>query len=426
MDVNERIGALDETRQRVWNEAKGFLADLEGKEMNAEQRTQWDRYNERIDGLQSEITSLQAAEKREREDAALRASEARVFGEQTVKARDNVLASWLRGETSLEAVDYNGQRVNGFYVDIRTAAKEREILRRGGGDAELRDLAWDTGNVASAVPTTMARTLYEVLEAGIAGLRLPTTRISTDSGEPMEFPKVTTHAIATQVSGQGTTIGGTDPAFSKLSLTPVKYAQTIDLAAEVVTDTGVDVESFVSRDIGRAIARLVDEKEVARMVSITAGLGSTNTGGSLIGPSYDKLIDLVYSVNDAYRGRSAAWLFRDSTVAAVRKLRDGAGGTEGTPLWQPGFAAGLGLGQPASLLDYPVYTDPNVASMASNAIIGAFGDWAGFYLRTVGNPMIERNDSVGFREDQVVYRGKWRTIGGYQDTGAVKLLKQNV
>jgi HK97 family phage major capsid protein len=433
MDIGARIAALDETRMRVWEEAKGFLEDVPA-EMSAEQRVQWDRYNERIDGLKAEGDALRAAKVREDEDAALRAGEESVFGAHRVDARrrseNDEIRAWLRGERR-DAVDIDGKPINGFNVDLTSVARERDLMRQGmdPGSQEFRDMAWDATSGSIAVPTILARNLYQKLEASVALFRMPVTRLNSSSGEPWDLPRVQTHAVATQVAGQGSTVvGGTDPVLGKLTLTPDKYAETVLIASELITDNAVDLVPFVGTDIGRALGRYIDRAEIARMVP-AAGLGSVNTGGSLIGPTYDKLIDLEYSVNDEYRnGGSAAWLFRDATVGAIRKLRDGAGGTEGSPLWAPTamLTSGLSVGQSGMLLDYPVYSDPNVASLASNALIGAFGDWRGYFFRTVGNVVIDRDDSRWFDTDQVGFRGKWRAKGGYQDTGAVFLLKQNV
>ena len=61
---------------------------------------------------------------------------------------------------------------------------------------------------------------------------------------------------------------------------------------------------------------------------MTASTGSVTTGGSLIDPTYEKFIDVQHTVADEYRQMgSAAWLMNDRTIAVVRKLRDGAGGT---------------------------------------------------------------------------------------------------
>ena len=42
----------------------------------------------------------------------------------------------------------------------------------------------------------------------IHAFRMPTTRINTDSGAPMLFPRINAHGIGTQVIAQGTAIVG--------------------------------------------------------------------------------------------------------------------------------------------------------------------------------------------------------------------------
>lgn len=436
MDINERVRALSETRQRVWHEAKNWLEGLPtGEEMNAEQRAQWDRYNERVDGLQSEIDDLVDRELRNREAGQLREAQAQAFNQEPEDAAERVnlnaeLRSWMRGETTREAVDYDNKRVNGIYANLRGVEREKQLLRMGASPEEIRALAWDTGSVASAVPTLFDRALYEVLEANIAGFRMPFRRFTTESGAPMDFPKVTAHGIATQVSGQGTTLAGTDPTFGKISLTPTKYAELVKLASEVVTDNAVDLVSWVAGDVGRAVGRRVNEAVMTSLIAeaFTGAAGTVSTGGSLITPDYEDLVNLQYSVNDAYRDApSAAWLAKDSTAGTLRKLRDGAGGTEGAVLWQPSTQVGIsGQRQPGMLLDRPFYTDPNVAALGSNAKILFFGDWNSYYFRLVGDLLVERNDSVGFATDEVYFRGKWRAASDAQDLTAINLLKMSV
>jgi HK97 family phage major capsid protein len=429
MDISERITALETNRQRAWHEARNFLADLPGDsgEWSQEQRDQWTRYNTAVDQYDADIRDLKDTYRREQEDATLRETEHRVFGAAaaTQRAAGLSVRDWLRGVPNV--IEHDGQVFDGWTVDLRGVAKEREMLRAGASWDEVRDLAWDATSGSLTVPTTLARSVYQKLEANVALFRMPVTRITTASGNPMNFDRIETHSVATQAAGQGSSVAvGTDTIFGQLSLTPDKWVETIKVASELITDNEVGVEEIVGAQIGRAIGRVVDNAEIGRMLPAT-GLGSVNTGGSLIGPTYDKLVDVVYSVNDAYRnGGSAGWLFRDSTAGSIRKIRDGAGGTEGSPLWQPGNNAGLSLGQPPTLLDFPAWTDPNVASMASNNRIAAFGDWNGYFFRTVGNVVIDRSTERYFDTDQIAFRGRWRTRGGYQDTGAVILLKQNV
>lgn len=430
MNIEERINALEDKRQRAWHQAKSFLQDMPGDsaDWSAEQRAEWKRYNDAVDQYDADIRDLKDTHRREQEDAALREAEHRVFGDRPAPKPEAGLdvRQWLRGVPNMIA-DENGVLFDGWQIDLRGVMKERELLRQGASWAEVRDLAWDATSGSLTVPTTLARSLYQKLEANIALFRMPVTRIQTATGNPMNFDRIETNSVATQAAGQGSSVAvGTDTVFGQLSLTPDKFVETIKVASELITDNEVGVEELVGAQIGRAIGRVIDSVEIPRMIPAT-GLGSVNTGGSLIGPSYDKLVDLVYSVNDAYRnGGSAGWLMRDSTAGSIRKIRDGAGGTEGSPLWQPGNNAGLGLGQPPTLLDFPAWTDPNVASMASDNRIAAFGDWNGYFFRTVGNVVIDRSTDRYFDTDQIAFRGRWRARGGYQDAGAVVLLKQNV
>jgi HK97 family phage major capsid protein len=429
MDISERINALEESRQRAWHQAKGFLAELPGDsaEWSQEQRDQWSRYNTAVVQYDADIRDLKETARREQEDATLREAQDRVFADTPRRPKSELdIRDWLRGVPNM-LEDDDGRYFDGWTIDLRGVEKERRMLRAGASWDEVRDLAWDATSGSLTVPTSLARSLYQKLEANIALFRMPVTRINTATGNPMNFDRIDTHSVATQAAGQGSSVAvGTDTVFNQLSLTPDKWVETIKVASELISDNEVGVEEIVGAQIGRAIGRVVDNAEVGRMIPAT-GLGSVNTGGSLIGPTYDKLVDLVYSVNDAYRnGGSAGWLFRDSTAGSIRKIRDGAGGTEGSPLWQPGNNAGLSLGQPPTLLDFPAWTDPNVASMASNNRIAAFGDWNGYFFRTVGNVVIDRSDQRYWDTDQIAFRGRWRTRGGYQDTGAVVLLKQNV
>jgi HK97 family phage major capsid protein len=283
------------------------------------------------------------------------------------------------------------------------------------------------GYVDNFLPTA----LYESMEASSAVLRMPTRKVVTDSGETMLFPTLASHSIATQVSGQGTVLAGTDPVFANFELGAFKYGELVIVANEVVTDTSFDIAAFIGSDLGRAIGRKIGTDLVlgsgsgqpTGVATAATSAGSVTTGGSLIGPTYETLVDTRYAVNDEYRAsKSAAWLFKDATTAAIRKLRDGAGGTVGTPLWSPSMIAGA----PDMLLGSPVYIDHNVASMASNARIGYFADWNSFYVRQVGDVVIEVDRSRYFDTDQLGVRGKWRVDGNLADSDALVSMLQNV
>jgi HK97 family phage major capsid protein len=281
----------------------------------------------------------------------------------------------------------------------------------------------------------MARTLFDLLEANIAAFRIGATVMNTTSGENMQLPKLTTHAIGTQVSGQGTTIAGTDPVMGRVNLNTYKFGQLVKVSSELVQDAAFDINSWLGGDLGYALGRIVDADLIVGTgtnepvgMTILAGAGTNapiKTGGSLISPTVEKFIDTQFSVNDQAR-QNASWLMHDSTAGTIRKLRDGAGGTVGAFLWEPSLTAGLQTGTPDRFLGSPVFTDLNCAQAGSNAILATFGDFSEYVIRTVGNPVIDSSTERYFDTDEVGFRGRWRVGGNHRQPGYLNTLVQNV
>jgi HK97 family phage major capsid protein len=74
-------------------------------------------------------------------------------------------------------------------------------------------------------------------------------------------------------------------------------------------------------------------------------------------------------------------MMNDSTLKAVRKLKDG----DGNYLWQMGnFQAGV----PNSLLGYNVVINQAIDDMAATKKVMLFGDMSKYYVRKVGAPSL--------------------------------------
>jgi HK97 family phage major capsid protein len=433
MDIRSHVIALNEDRARVVNELRAELDHTAGRERSAEEAQKIARLDARIDEIDAEVREFVARETREQEAAKLREQSLSVFGEaQVTRAEltsDQILRQWASGHIR------SGLEKNAMVVNLRGAQRERELMRQGASADEIRALAWDTGSSASLVPTTLSRTLYEYMEASNGLLRAPTTKVYTASGEALQFPRLSAHAIATQVAGQGTTLAGTDPAFLRMELGAFKYGELVKVSNEVLSDSGIDIAGFLGRDLGRALGRITATAYVTGsgsgqpngLMTAIVGSGTIATGGSLVTPTIEKLIDLQYSINDEYRSRaSTGWLMNDSTAGTLRKLRDGAGGTIGAFLWEPSLTNGVIGGQPDRLLGHSVFVDSNVASAGSANKTVAFGDMSAFYIRLVGDAVVERDDSRYFDTDEVGFRAKVRTDSDLIDTTAVNAIRQVV
>jgi HK97 family phage major capsid protein len=130
--------------------------------------------------------------------------------------------------------------------------------------------------------------------------------------------------------------------------------------------------------------------------------------------SADDIIDLVYSLNRAYRP-GASFGCNTVTQGALRKLKD----TTGQYLWQPSLQAG----QPDRLLGYEVFTLEDMAdpTTADGFYIG-FGDWARAYTLAYRRELAITRDNVtnpGYTKFYV----RRRYGGIVANNDALKLLK---
>ena len=434
MDIRARVEALNITRLKAWEAGKALLEATEGRQMDAEELESFERINAEITSIDAEVRQLVDSETREREAGILREHTLSVFGETGIQRNDQAGVDLFR--MWLAAPRGSDLRSQAFEIDIQRVARERELVRSGASADEIRALAWDASSGSLVVPTTMARSLFDVLEEGITGFSIGATRVTTSTGENMQLPKLVTHGIGSQIAGQGSAFAGGDPVFGRVDLNVYKYGQIVKVANELVSDAAFGIEQFLGQDLGYALARVIDADLVVGTgsseptgMTLLAGAGTNapvKTGGSLIAPTVEQYIDVQYSINDQYR-RNAAWLMRDSTAGTVRKLRDGAGGTVGAFLWEPSLTSGLKDGTPDRFLGSPVYTDANCGSFGpAGAKLATYGDFSQYTIRTVGNPMIERDDSVYFASDEAAFRGKWRVGGNHRQVGALNNLTTTV
>ena len=444
MDMREHVVALNTERKKDVEALKahleGWMTDHPGEPMDAEARATEDRIQAAITAREEEIKRFVDRETREQESAVVREAFAGAFGEQATKDRDRSAAgdfiAWARGDRSKSNSRDEETGTAGFGVSFTNAERTIQAIRSGADAREIRNNIWTTtaGSGSLLVPTDLESTIYQYMTSSVAMMRMPTTKINSSAGNPLDLPKVTTHGIATQV-GEGTAIGGTDAVFGRVQLNSYKYGQLVYLSSETIADDGVDILGFVAGNVARAVG-----EKVATALVTGSGSGAPNgietavtnafaptggtIGGLVAGVTFDNLIDLIYSVNDNYRARpSTAFLMRDLTAASVRKLRDGAGGTVGAYLWDASLTSGLQNGEPDRLLGYGVYTDPNVASVASTKKVVFFGDWNAYYVRTVGGLRFERSDEVAFATDEVAFRGLARVDGDHLDANAINAIR---
>lgn len=408
--MSEVVKRLRESRQQVWKKATALadVASEEGRTFSAEEQSSWDTMNAELDAYDKRLKNVIDGEQRAKDtEAAFNKLEGKAVeqrsGDESEKGKE--LRSFLRGD-------------GGRYFDV---------LPKGVVDYRVLSKL-SAGAGANTVPTSFYERLMAHLIETSAVMQTGPTVLNTSSGENLQVPKTTAHSSAAIVT-EGAPIAASDPAFGQTTLGAYKYGCLIQVSRELLDDTGVDLEGYLSMQAGRALGNAFGAHMVtgtgtgqptgvvtAATVGVTGPVGTSLSFGNqaTAGQGADLLIQLFYSVIAPYRNSSsAAWLVKDSTMGTLRQIKS----TTGDYLVQGGIAGPTS----ESIMGKPVYTDPAVAAPGVSAKSVVFGDFSQYFVRIAGGVRFERSDDYAFNTDLVTFRALLRGDATLVDlTGAIK------
>jgi len=275
------------------------------------------------------------------------------------------------------------------------------------------------------VPSEIAAMVVDALKA-FGGMRQVSRVINTAGGNSLNFPTSDGTSEVGAIVAENAAASTGEITFGTVAVNPYKYSSNkIAIPWELIQDSAIDVVSFVTNRLATRLARITNQHYTTGTgssqpygVMARAATGKTGTTGQTLTVIYDDLIDLIHSVNSAYRGRGARFMLRDTSVAIIRKLKD----TTGRPIWNPGDAEGIAGGTPATIAGYAYTVNDDVAAMAASAKSIAFGDFSQFVIRDVNGVDIRRFDDSNFAlNGQVGFCGWMRTGSNLLDTASVKV-----
>jgi len=319
-------------------------------------------------------------------------------------------------------------------ADERKAEAFRSYLRVGieGMDPELRKVlremrAQSTADAAGGytIPQGFSNELVVSLKAWGPMLDPGITRqIVTATGNQIDWPTMDDTANQAYRLAENTQVTGSDGdlVFGNKQLDAYKYATgAILVSGELMQDSAFDIEALVREAMGTRLGRKVNS-------DLTIGDGSGDPNGIVTastkgydatladGISFDDLIELQHSVDPAYRmGANVRWMFNDTTLKLLRKIKDG----ENRYIWQPADAR---TGAPATILDNPYSVNQAMANVADSQKSVLFGDFSKYIVRRVREFAVRRLVERYADYDQVGFIGFARFDGDLMDTAAVKHL----
>ena len=254
---------------------------------------------------------------------------------------------------------------------------------------------------ANTVGQSFFDQVFEI--AQLVGPMLTVSEVfNTTSGENLVIPTVTATSTSGSVSAAGT-ISESNPTFSSITLGAEKYGALVQVAQELVSDAGFNITSYIAQQLGTSLGLKVNDVLTTKL---SAQAGSVVRGTATnFAAEYEDLIDLVYGIADGARVLPGLGFQMSKTgIAAARKLKDGSGAYIWTDSAVPG--------QPATLLGYPVFENPNVAAVGTAAKSVLFGHLPSFKVRVAGGMRVDQSTDFAFNTDTVTYRGLMRVDGG--------------
>ncbi len=416
---------LREQAARTLTEARSMLDAIDDKS-TPEARAEAEMA---VDKALSEAAEIEARAERlgKLEAAEKRAAEAQEAEERS--ARESNRPSLPTGEAAQGGeIDYR----TAFHQYLRAEGQmgamdpeARSVLARGYADVEQR--AQTTANAAGGytVPTELMSIITKSMAAwGPMYSEDVATVITTNGGGQITMPTVNDTASTAEAHTEGTTLtddGGKDVTFGQKVLEAFAYdTEWLRVSKELADDSIFAMEQVLGDLLGERLGRIANLQLTTGTGSsapngiVTAStLGKTAAGAAAI--TGDEIIDLVHSVDPAYRtGPKVQFMFNDSTLSAIRKLKDG----DGNYLWQMG---NVQQGQPGTLLGYGYRVNQAMDGLATGNRVMLFGDMGKYYVRKVGAPLIGALQDKDFWPGFGV-AGYIRFDGELADTAAVKHL----
>ena len=418
---------LQEQREKLLAEARERLDNINkntDESREAELESQHDTAMAELDKLDAKIDrELKLA------DAEKRAEE---IEERSRVARRPVTPTESQPDTSSGIMSYR----QAFHAFLRSSvpgaaplsAEARGVLNAGYSDIPAEERAQTSGTNSAGgftVPTELQNIMIKSMLAwGPMYSEDVGTVISTTGGGSITMPTVNDTAVTAGAHTEGATLtddGGKDVTFGQKQLDAFAFdTEWLRVSKELADDSIFAMETLLGELLGERLGRIAN-------LQLTTGSGSSAPNGVVTASSLgvtasataaitgDEIINFVHSVDPAYRtAPKVQFMFNDSTLSAIRKLKDG----DGNYLWQMG---NVQQGVPGSLLGYPYRVNQAMAGLGAAAKVMLFGDFGKYYVRKVGAPLIgaiqDKDFWPGFGA-----AGYIRFDGELGDTAAVKHL----
>lgn len=426
------VNALREQRSALAKAMMDLVDKHPGKLWTAEQGKTYDAQVEEISGIDAEIKRMQKLADLQAENAV-----------------DDAIADINKAKVRFEPNSPRGIYHAFLRGGIASLTAEQQMVIRN-------TMSTTTGSQGGfTVPSLIANQLYDAMKA-FGAMRATSEVLKTTDGKPLSYPTSDGTAEIGEIVAQNAAASSADTTFGTASLNVFKFGSKIfAVPIELLQDSVLDMETFVQNRLGQRLGRIGNLKFTIGAgttepdgIVPKASSGKVGTTGQTLTIIYDDVVDLVHSVDPAYRNYDSAFMTNDSLLKVLRKIKD----TAGRPIWTPSYDGGIrsglnisstpntgdqgtgtgngeggyGKGQMGAtifdyLLGYPVWVNNDIAVPAANAKTMIFGGLNYYKIRDAMEVQMFRfTDSVYTSVGQVAFLAWCRMGGNLMDANAVK------
>ena len=393
MNVQELINK----RAKAWETAKAFLEShrSSGGILSEEDGATYDKMEKEITGLTKEIDRLNRQKSIEEQ----------------MSQPVNIPLTGKPGAGTENKPEKHGRASDAYAKAMLTAMRSgfhqvSDILQEGtdANGGYLVPEEWDSRLIDKLTEENIFRSLATTI---------------TTSGEHKINIAGTKPAAAWIEEGEALTFG--DATFDQIVLDAHKLHVAIKVTEELLYDNAFNLENYIIDQFGKAFGNAEEDaflngSGTGKPTGIFADKGGGVTAVTLSGTKLatDDILTLIYALKRPYR-KNACFILNDSTLAAIRKLKD----NNQAYIWQPSYQAG----EPDRLCGYPVRTSAYAPALAAGKAAIAFGDFRYYNIGDRGIRSFQELRELFAGNGMIGYVAKERVDGKLVLPEAVQILK---
>ncbi|MBN2475653.1 MAG: phage major capsid protein [Pirellulales bacterium] len=342
---------------------------------------------------------------------------------------DDAMAGWAKFAMGLPVAESESRALSSLgysatAAEIELPLSPHESLTGGALGAARAGVSREVWNAMTTgsdtgggylVPQGFTAALERALLAH-SGMLQSASVVRTTTGEELPFPTSDDTSNEGELLREGRATSEQDVEVGALRLSSYEYSsKMVRVQNQLMRDAGLDVGAVVGAMLGERLGRILNRdcttgNGAARPMGIVTAATLGVTAASATAIAADEIIELVHSVDPAYRTPGCGFMMTDTVFKGVSLLKDG----DGNYLMKPGLTEAA---QP-TLRGWPVVINAHMsATIAASEKVILFGQVKKYLIRQVGKIRVQRLVERYAEYNQTAFIGFSAFDAGLLDAG---------